>query len=363
MKNNILIIGSTGKLGSKLLNYTHKEDISINAITCFSNRQKLAHQSKKFNVNKSFILSIPSEVNKFVKLISVSKYSIVYFLDYGSSSLFFLDIILDNNSGCTIAIANKEMIIAGGHLLRNKILKSKNNLVPLDSEHFSLFRLKPNDSETKSLYITASGGPFYFNKKINLNKVSQNEVISHPKWKMGINNSIDSSNFINKMLEIFELSIIFNINISKIDFLISREAFIHSLICFKDNTVNINCFENNMLIPLIKPLTHILKSNDLKLKSNKFLNFNNLKLELFNDKRFKIFKHFKKIKKFSHNQQISFMILNNYAHINYLNGKLPYSDIIDFIFSKIEPQKDMNFVTFHDILKYIEDLKSKYETF
>ena len=255
MNKKILIIGSTGKLGSKLLNYTKKENISVNAITCFANKKKLLDQTKKFNIDRSFILSLSSERNSFLKFLSKSKFSIIYFLDYGSSSLFYLDIILKINNGCIIAIANKEMIIAGGHLLRNKIIRSKNILLPLDSEHFSIFRLKPTDIETKHLYITASGGPFYFNKKINLDKVTKKDVVSHPKWKMGINNSIDSSNFINKMLEIFELSIIYNINISKVDFLISQEAFIHSLICFKDNTININCFENDMLIPLIKPLT------------------------------------------------------------------------------------------------------------
>ena len=70
----------------------------------------------------------------------------------------------------------------------------------------------------------------------------------------------------------------------------------------------------------------------------------------------------KKIKKFSHNQQISFMILNNYAHNKYLNGNYSYSNIIDFILNNIETQKNMNFTTFHDILKYIE-VKSKYENF
>jgi 1-deoxy-D-xylulose-5-phosphate reductoisomerase len=362
MKNNILIIGSTGKLGSRLLNYTQKENIPIKAITCFSNKIKLHNQKQKFNVTNSFILSLPSDKKKFLKFISISKFSVVYFLDYGSSSLIYLDIILNSNSGCSIAIANKEMIVAGGHLLRNLILRSKNILVPLDSEHFSLFRLNPKDIDIKYLYITASGGPFYFNKKINLNKVSLKEVTSHPKWKMGINNSIDSSNFINKILEIFELSIIYNINISKIDFLISREAFIHSLIYFKDSTININCFENNMLIPLIKPLGQIFNLPDLNFKSKKYLEIQNLKLEIFKDKRFKIFKFFKVIKRFTHNQQISFIILNNYAHIKYLKGKLSYSHIIDFILDNIEPQKDMNFNNFHDILNYIEVLKSKYET-
>ena len=82
----------------------------------------------------------------------------------------------------------------------------------------------------KKIYITASGGPFYFNKKINLNKVKFKKVLSHPKWKMGKNNLIDSSNFINKILEIYELSYIYNIDLNKIDFLISKEAYIHSII-------------------------------------------------------------------------------------------------------------------------------------
>ena len=74
---------------------------------------------------------------------------------------------------------------------------------------------------------------------------------------MGINNSIDSSNFINKILEIFELSLLFNIDLSNIDFLISREAFVHSLILYNDNTISINCFENDMLIPLSKPINDL----------------------------------------------------------------------------------------------------------
>ena len=64
---------------------------------------------------------------------------------------------------------------------------------------------------------------------------------------MGKNNSIDSSNFINKVLEILELSIIFNIDINKIDFLVSKNAYVHSMIIYKNSTVLINCFDNNML--------------------------------------------------------------------------------------------------------------------
>ena len=65
MSNRILIIGSTGKLGSKLLSYSYKENISIHAITCFSNKKKLINQSKKYNIKKSFALSILSEKKTF----------------------------------------------------------------------------------------------------------------------------------------------------------------------------------------------------------------------------------------------------------------------------------------------------------
>ena len=127
------------------------------------------------------------------------------------------------------------MIIAGGKLLINKINKSGNKLVPLDSEHFSMINSNINNNDIDKVYITASGGPFYFKKNINLNKVNLNKLLNHPKWNMGINNSIDSSNFINKILEIFELSIIFNIDINKIDFLVSKNAYVHSIIIYKDN--------------------------------------------------------------------------------------------------------------------------------
>ena len=78
------------------------------------------------------------------------------------------------------------MIIAGGETLINKISKTKNKLIPLDSEHFSLKNNNLNNEIIKKIYITASGGPFYFKKKINLNSVKLSKVLDHPKWKMGI---------------------------------------------------------------------------------------------------------------------------------------------------------------------------------
>ena len=327
----ILILGSTGKLGCMLLKYCKKNHISIFAATCFTNKNLLNRQKKNYDIKKIFTLSNSTSKQIFIDLLKKKKFKIIYFLDYGSESLLYIDILMKMNTNSYFAIANKELLIAGGNILINNINASSNELIPLDSEHFSLLNSKNKSNDIYKVYISASGGPFYFKKNLSLKKVTYKQVLNHPKWSMGVNNSIDSSNFINKLLEIYELSSIFSIDTEKIDFLVSKEAYIHSVVVYKDNVISINCFENNMLITLIKPLTYVFNCSRLILKNSKFLNKNNLTLEHFNDKRFKIYKYFNKFKNISHKDQIKLMILNNIAQKKYIDGTLKYDDIIDYI--------------------------------
>ena len=363
MTKNILIIGSTGKLGISLLNYCRNNDISIKCITSYKNNKLQIKQQSKLNIKYGFCLSKYNEIIKFKKFIKSHKFKIVYFLDYGAVSLKYLNLIINNNLKTQICIANKEMIIAGGNLLTNKINNSGNKLIPLDSEHFSMINSNNINNEIDKVYITASGGPFYFKKNINLNKVSLKQVLKHPKWDMGKNNSIDSSNFINKILEILELSIIFNIDIKKIDFLVSKNAYVHSMIIYKNSTVLINCFDNNMLIPMVSPLLKFFKSKRIKSSESKNFDISNFQLETMNDKRFKIRKYLNKIKNFTHSERIHFLLLNNKAHLMYLNNKLNYNDILNFIFKNM-PKKQFTNVklsSFNNIISLINGIKRKYE--
>ncbi len=363
MKKNILIIGSTGKLGKLLINYCQKNDIPIEAIASYKNFKLQIKQQSKLNIKHGFCLSRNIEVLKFNKFLKLRKFKIVYFLDYGASSLNYLNTIINNNSKTQLCIANKEMIIAGGRLLIDKINYSGNKLVPLDSEHFSMINSNNINKEIKKVYITASGGPFYFKKNLNLNKVSLKQVLKHPKWDMGKNNSIDSSNFINKMLEIIELSIIFDIDINKVDFLVSKNAYVHSMIIYKNSTVLINCFENNMLIPLVSPLIKIFNSKKIKTIVSKNFNISNFKLEIMNDKRFKIKRYLNRIKSFTQLERIYFLLLNNKAHSMYLNNKLKYNDILTFIFNNMPAKQSSNLKlnSFSNIISSINKIKSKYE--
>ena len=358
MKHKILILGSTGKLGSKLLKYCNSEKISVNCVTCYKNTKKLNNQVTKYKIPNSYTLS-KNEKN-FLHYISNSKFKIIYFLDYGSYSLKYLGILLNNNTNSYFAIANKEMLISGGNLLINKINKTKNKIIPIDSEHFSLFKSNPINSDIKKIYITASGGPFYFKKNVDINFVNIKNVIKHPKWKMGINNSIDSSNFINKILEMHELSIIYNIDLKKISFFVSRNAFVHSVVKYKDGTISLNCFTNDMLISLIKPLRNFYKLEDYKIDNKYILDYSNFKILNFNDKRFKITKYISSLKKLSHDKIIRFMILNNIAHQRYIDSKIEYNDIVPFIVNNIGKKKK-TLRNFNSILKYITLIKHNYE--
>lgn len=358
MSPNITIVGSTGKLGTLLLNFIKKNNIQINAHTCYSNIQKLNNQKSRYNIKNSFILSDDKSYSDF-KLFLKNKINIIYFLDYGSQSLLLLDIFLKYNSNSIIAIANKEMIIAAGNNLNSRIKKSNNTLIPLDSEHYSLYEIINNVNDIQKVYITASGGPLYFSKYKNFNQISKEKVLSHPKWKMGNNNLIDSSNLINKILEIFELSYLFNIPLKKIDFLISKEAYVHSIIHFKDGRISINAFNNNMIITLTKPLRFFFKLKDFN--NNQYLNINMLSVLVPSDKRFPVLNNYKYLKTLNHQNQIKFMIFNNYAQHLYLNDKLKYNDIVSFIMKKIKNDKSViHKSSFSSSVKFIKSLKSKY---
>lgn len=356
----ILVIGSTGVLGSKLLSFCKKNKINIDTICCFKNSMKLRYQKKSLSIKNSYVLSLQNL--NFLSHIKKNKYKIIYFLDYGPYSLRYADVILKNNKNSILAIANKEMLIAGGPLLISMIKNTHNTLVPLDSEHFSLQKVKFKNSIIKNIFITASGGPFYFNKNINLNKVSMNEVLNHPKWKMGFNNSIDSSNFINKILEIYELSHIYEIDLSKIHFLVSKEAYLHSIVIFDDDTISLNCFDSDMLITLTSPLRNFFNFK-LNLNSHNYLVNSNLKLEKFDDKRFAINKYLRKFLVLDHAKQIKLLSLNKIAQKMYKQGSLKYNEIITFIINNLNKRnkKIKNFNNFQTVLSYIEDIENDYK--
>ena len=155
-----------------------------------------------------------------------------------------------------IAIANKEAIICGWHLIKNNLKRYKTKFTPVDSEHFSIFySLQGNKiSNIEKIYLTASGGPLNNIPKEKFKNIKISQAIKHPNWKMGKKISVDSATMMNKVFEIIEAKKIFDLNYDKLDILVHPTSYVHAITKFNDGMINIIAHDTNMKIPIFNSL-------------------------------------------------------------------------------------------------------------
>ncbi len=266
MKKTISILGSTGSIGLNSLKIIDKKknNFKINLLSANKNFKLISKQIKKYRPS-IFIINDQEIYKKIFKKFKNSKIKI--------SNNFNLKKIV-KKSDITISaipgiagleptinmlkkskkllIANKESIICGWDLIKKAATKNKTEIIPIDSEHFSILNLikSHNFNEIKKIYITASGGPFLNYTKNQLIKIKPSDAIKHPKWKMGKKISVDSATLMNKIFEIIEAQKLFNIPNSRLDILIHPDSLVHAIIEFKNGLVKFMYHETSMIIPL-----------------------------------------------------------------------------------------------------------------
>ena len=341
MKKNIAILGSTGSIGKATLEIIKKNKKNFNVVLLSTNKniQELSKQQKIFKPKYLII----NDFKSFIKFKKKNKSKIKVFNEYSFIKKIFkkkIDYTMCSISGFDglkptldiipftkiIAIANKESLICGWNLLDAKIKKYNTKFIPVDSEHFSIFKLiqDKNKNELKKVIITASGGPF-LKKKIN-NKIKITDALKHPNWKMGKKISVDSSTMINKVFEIIEARNIFDIELNKLSILIHPKSYVHAILKYKDGMISIIAHETTMEIPIFNSLNN---NQNLKLKSkNLNLNkLNNLNFQFIDAKKFPLIKILKKIpSKLSLFETV--LVSANDALVKlYLSKKINYLDI------------------------------------
>mgnify|MGYP003683476257 CR=1 FL=1 len=270
MKKIISILGSTGSIGLSTLAIIDKKKnfFKLNLLSSNKNFKLICKQIKNYSpnfyvvANKKIFIKVKKKFKKkktvilnnfeFKKLkikndITVSAIPGIKGLE---PTIFMVKL------SKKILIANKESIICGWNLIKKDALKNKTKIVPVDSEHFSIFTLLKNHklNEIKKIYITASGGPFLNYKKNQFKKIKPKDALRHPKWKMGKKITIDSSTLMNKMLELIEAQKLFNIPANKIDILIHPNSLVHAIIKLKNGLTKFIYHETTMIIPLANAL-------------------------------------------------------------------------------------------------------------
>ena len=373
---NINIYGSTGVIGRKTLKLIDEnfQNLKINLLCAKSNIKLLTKQIIKYQPKYAFLFDSEKILNfnykigntKFLNFNELQGYlksshsNLTLLAISGYRSLYFLESIIENTDN--LGIVSKEAIVSAGHIFKKRKFFSKTNIIPLDSEHFSLFELfnKINFSQKiNKVTLTASGGPFFKKKFRSLKNIKFNQAIKHPKWKMGYKNSIDSATLVNKCLELVEAHYLFDIPFNKMKILIHPEAKVHSIVEFDNYVTQLNLFKNDMSIPILNFLflakyKHNKKNNNYFIKNFHNLNFENVKNEIF-----PIYKFFNQLDKNRPENLIKFNIGNEFAVNLYKNGIIKYTDIYKIIKKVTYLNLYSSVKTIKDIINYHEEIENK----
>ncbi len=366
-KKKIAILGSTGSIGKTVLKIIEKDikNFEILLLTANKNYKELLRQTKKFNVKNVVVSDNMSYKNfkKYNKNLNLNIYNNFKNLnkifkkkaDYTMSSIIGIDgldpTIKIIKFTKNIAIANKESIICGWNLIQKQIKKFNTRIIPVDSEHFSIwYALKNIDKlNIDKVFLTASGGPLlnYSNKKIK--KIQIKDVLKHPNWKMGNKISIDSSTMMNKVFEIIEAKNIFKISLKKLSILIHPKSYIHAIIKFDDGMTKIIVHDTTMEIPIFNSL---YENNKRKFPSKKLnlKKLNNLNLTRVNLKKFPLVKLLKNIPEKITLFDTVMVSANDELVRMYLNGKINYKDI---------PKKLIKIVKLKEFAKFKKKIPKK----
>ena len=269
----LAIFGSTGSVGSSTLRIVqHLPDcFSVSVLVANSNIDRLAEQIQTFNPELVVVFDkqkagVLKQQFPFQKIVSgeqgledAATHSSVDFVVMAIVGTRALKPTLKAlEAGKPVGLASKEVLVAAGELVRALSLTRGVPLLPLDSEHSALFQCLENKklADVRRLILTASGGPFRCRTLEQLARVTVDEALAHPTWNMGSKVTIDSSNLMNKGLEIIEARWLFDIPPEKIDIIVHPQSIIHSFVEFIDGSILAQLSEPDMIYPIQYALSY-----------------------------------------------------------------------------------------------------------
>ena len=155
-------------------------------------------------------------------------------------------------AGLPVAIANKEVLVMAGHLVRAAMLRGGGELRPVDSEHSAIWQCLWGEEshEIRRILLTASGGAFRDFDSAQLARVTAEQALNHPTWKMGSKITVDSASLMNKGMETIEAMWLFGVPMEKVEVILHRESIVHSLVEFSDGSVKAQLGVPDMRLPI-----------------------------------------------------------------------------------------------------------------
>ena len=369
----IAIFGSTGSIGESTLQIIRENPDLFEVVTLVAgkNIKKLIEQIKEFKPKNVYIISKENaeilretfkNINIFCGDEGMEEISKLTDFDISISALVGIAGLKPTynmiKNGKTVALANKEVLVAGGELIMKTAKENNSKLLTVDSEHSAIMQCLNGEENNKidKILLTASGGPF-FDKEIS-DKITVEDALNHPTWNMGPKVTIDSSTMMNKGFEIIEAKWLFNVEPNQIEVVVHRKSLVHSMVQFKDGTIMANIGPKSMQIPIAYALNfpNRLENNIEKLDLFEIVD---LKFEKKKKKKFKCLKlAYDAIEK-GHSFQVVLNAANEVLVDSFLNKKIKYTDIPNMLEKVMNMYEKRELKTVEDILEFDKEVKEK----
>lgn len=271
----IAILGSTGSIGTQALDVVrqHKDAFEATVLTAGNNSDLLIEQARefipnavvianeaKYNEVKEALAGLPVKVyagqGAISQVVQISEIDIVLTAMVGFAGL--KPTVASIKAGKTLALANKETLVVAGNVINKLCVHHKVPVLPVDSEHSAIFQCTNGEScnKIKKILLTASGGPFRRLSEDELHKVTVEQALHHPNWKMGAKITIDSATMLNKGFEMIEARWLYNVNPDTIQVVVHPESVIHSAVEFADGAIMAQLGTPDMRLPIQYAFTY-----------------------------------------------------------------------------------------------------------
>ena len=272
----LAILGSTGSVGEQTLAVAadFPDRFRVVALGAGRNVEKLAEQVRRFRPER---VSIASEAGEGELRERLGDAADGLEIGIGSAGLEAVathpaDLVMAAlvgavglgptlaavRAGRDVALANKEVLVMAGALVRREVAARGTTLLPVDSEHNAIFQALAGQrrQDVKRLLLTASGGPFRTWPAERIAGASKAEALNHPNWEMGAKITIDSASLMNKGLEVIEARWLFDMPPERVDVVVHPQSIVHSLVEFVDGSVLAQLGLPDMRVPIAVCLAH-----------------------------------------------------------------------------------------------------------
>lgn len=368
MKRNIVILGSTGSIGTQALDVVreHPGQFEIYALTANNNLDLLIKQAREFQPEvvviaceekysqlKDALSDLPIKVwagsDAIAQVVESQPIDMVLTAMVGYSGL--KPTINAIKAGKAIALANKETLVVAGELITGLAIENKVPILPVDSEHSAIFQcLNGERSPIEKIILTASGGPFRKHSMEQLQKVTKREALKHPNWDMGAKVTIDSASLMNKGLEMIEAKWLFDVKPDQIEVVVHPQSIIHSMVQFEDSSIIAQLGLPDMHLPIQYALGY-----PARLKSNfERLDFFKLKTMTFEEpdtNRFRNLSFAFEAAKTKGNMPCTMNAANEIAVAAFLQDKIGFLEMSDVIEKTMQKTAFVQAPTYEDYVQ------------